>query len=330
MEPRKFLFLMDPLQTLNLATETSLLLINELMDRGHQVHWTEISDLILDQNELFAEVREIRPAGSPLALGDPICVSVGEMDALLVRPDPPFNETFLHLTYLLDFVPDHVVQFNPGTALRAYNEKLTMLRFSNLAPPTLTTMNLRALEGFLRKHSDIIIKPLGECSGRGIERVTLRNKERLSSLLVSDDGTRRFVTAQKFLKAIKDGDKRVYLAGGEPVGMVNRVPSEGSYLGNIHQGAKCEATQLTPKEESAIKTIRPFLEEHGIFLVGLDFIDEQITEINITSPSAVRQINEVTGLEVHKEIVAKMLNRMGQARPLTGPKRCCSVVHLSP
>lgn len=308
---RNFLFIVDEYETLNLETETSLLLMEELVALGHVPFWVELDGLVLRHDKLFAKAREVEST-SPFRLGEIAEIAIDDMDALLVRTDPPFDETYLQLTYLLDFVGDHVAQFNPPRALRSFNEKLTTLRFPDLAPPTLTTMNEDALKAFVEEHTDIVVKPLGECSGRGIQRVTRENVEDIKALLLDERGNRRFVTAQKFLEAIAEGDKRVYLVAGEPVGMVNRIPAKGGWLGNIHQGAKCEKTSLTPGERRAIEAIKPFLDAHDIFLVGLDLIGEKITEINITSPSAIRQINEVSGKNVHKVIVERMLARVGE------------------
>lgn len=311
-QPHRFLFIMDPFDTLNLATETSLLFMEELLARGHEVLWCEIDGLILRQDKLFAEVKSVTSI-APIAFEEAREIAVDGVDALFVRPDPPFDSTYLHLTYLLDFVSGDVLQLNPGRALRNYNEKLSTLHFAHLAPPTLTTMNEGALLAFLEEHREIVIKPLDQCSGRGIVKLASNapdTRQRIEALVRSVDGKPRFVTAQKFLAEITRGDKRVYLAGGEPVGLVNRIPADGGWLGNIHQGAACTATDLTLKERAAISQIKPFLHENGIFLAGLDFIGEKITEINITSPSAIRQINEVTGEKIHKRIIDLILERL--------------------
>lgn len=315
--PKRFLFIMDPFETLNLETETSLLFMEELLSRGHEVLWAEVADLVLRRDKLFANTRLLTSTG-PMTFEAPEEIAVDGVDALLVRPDPPFGSAYLHLTYLLDFVSPDVLQLNPSAALRNFNEKLSTLRFADFAPDTLTTQNQAALLAFLEEHGEIVIKPLDECSGRGIARVSASAPDasaRLSTLLKDEDGRSRFVTAQEFLTDVSLGDKRVYLVGGIPVGMVNRIPKQGGWLGNIHQGARCVETQLTPADRAAIAAIKPFLEEHGIILVGLDLIGGKITEINITSPSAVRQINEVTGQEIHKKIIDLVLERL-EAAPL--------------
>jgi glutathione synthase len=173
------------------------------------------------------------------------------------------------------------------------------------------------LERFGRDHGSIVLKPLNDCSGRGIVKLgpggECEERRRLiGEAVTGQDGKGRYALAQKYLTAVDEGDKRVYLVGGEPVGIVNRTPRPGNFLANIHQGAKVAATQLEPREELIIHTIAPFLREHGILLAGADFIGGYLTELNITSPSAIRQINQVSGEQVERKIVDAMLERMGR------------------
>ncbi len=306
----RFLFTMDSYQTLNLETETSLLIMNELLSFGHEVFWTEPDQLVLRDNKVFAFIKPVLSV-DPYQTGPEKEEALDGFDAVLIRNDPPFDVNFLHLTYILDFLSPEVVQINPSRSVRSANEKLFALNWPEFVPPTLTTMNVRALEGFLEQYKKIVVKPIEDCSGRGIELLEDGQPgvtDRIKSLIFDDNGKQRFITAQKYLEQVKHGDKRVYLVDGVPVGAVNRLPAKGSFLANIHQGARCEKTTLTEKEKRIILKISPLLKEMGLFLVGLDLIGEHITEINLTSPSAVRQINQVSGKTIEKEIVVAMLN----------------------
>lgn len=318
MRELKILFIMNPYETLNCETETSLLLMEELLSRGVGVYWCELSDLVLYQNELSI-ISHLIMATSPFQKGKHEKMPIHQFDAVVTRLDPPFDETYLQLTYLLDFIPSTVKQFNRADALRAFNEKLLPLHWPNHTPATITTMNEAALEEFLDDKKDIIIKPLDDCSGRGIKRFhsDMENKSgEISNVFWDAFGRRRFVTAQEFLPNIQFGDKRVFLVGGQVVGIVNRVPAKGSYLGNIHQGAHCEAARLTDDEKAILENIIPFLTDNGVFLAGADFIDGKLTELNITSPSAVRQINEVSEKDIHPIIVDMMLAEMNKGMNL--------------
>ena len=309
----KFLFIMDPYDTLNLETETSLLLMQELLDRGHLVYWLQPEDIALVHDQPMGLVYPVTHI-EPLLRSDPCWLGLNGFDAVLVRKDPPFDTGFLQLTLILDHLDSAVAQFNDVSALRNFNEKILPLRWPGLTPPTLISMNADQIEGFANEHRSIVLKPLNDCSGRGIQKIDLGNssnpRNRIETALTDPQGNPQFLVAQKFLRNVSRGDKRVYLVNGDPVGMVNRIPKADSFLANIHQGAKCESASLSSREEYAIKRIAPFLQENGVFLAGADFIDGYLTELNITSPSAIRQINDVSGKCVQQQIVDAMLDFM--------------------
>jgi len=308
----KFVFVMDPYETLNLETETSLLLMDELLDRGHRVFWLEQRDVFLQHHVPMGQVSEVTLI-NPFTKTSNEEVSLNDFDAVLTRLDPPFDQNYLHLTYIFEHLNESIIQFNPARALRNFNEKMLPLRWPDFVPPTLVTQNKQQILNFVMLHGDIVVKPLDDCSGRGVVKLSAQQKDIeqvLSASLLNALGQSQVLQAQRFLPEVSEGDKRVYLVNGEPVGVVNRLPQKGNFLANIHQGARCEASDLTIRERHIIETIKPFLLEQGIFLVGLDFIGAYITEINITSPSAIRQINEVSGAEVHKKIVDGMLDRL--------------------
>jgi glutathione synthase len=311
----KILFIMDPFESLNLETETSLVLMQELIERGQDVYWAQQEEIALVHDRPTGLVTPVMRT-DPLERAEPAWSDLNSFDAVLVRKDPPFDTRYLQLTLILDHLDPGVVQFNDVQALRDFNEKMLPLRWPEFTPPTLITMNADQLERFVIEHRRIMLKPLNDCSGRGISRVDWDEhgdfRAQIGRALTDADGELSFLVAQKYLSAVRQGDKRVYLVNGEPVGMVNRVPRPGSYLANIHQGAECEAARLTLREYHIVKSIAPFLIDHGIFLAGADFIDGYLTELNITSPSAIRQINEVSGENVQHRIVEAMLARLAR------------------
>jgi glutathione synthase len=309
-----FLFVMDPPETLNLATETSLLLMQELIKRRHRVFWVQQEDIALYQDQPMGRVYEVCEA-EPLRRAEPAWENLNRFDAVLVRKDPPFETVYLHLTLVLDHLDPRIAQFNDVAALRNFNEKILPLRWPDFSPPTLISMNATQIAAFAVEHRRIVLKPLHDCSGRGIRKIDCDTpgdvKLQIEEALRDANGLPRFLVAQKFLSQISLGDKRVYLVNGEPVGQVNRIPQQGSFLANIHQGANCEAATLNAREEHIIAKIGPFLREQGIFLAGADFIAGYLTELNITSPSAIRQINAVSGTKLQQRIVDAMLEHMG-------------------
>lgn len=314
-------FLMDPYETLNLDTETSLLCMDELIARGHRVFWLQQEDLSLEGNVVAGRVSRVCST-APFKLEESEARRLDEFDAVVIRKDPPFDETYLHLTYLLDFLPGTTTVVNSPAALRTFNEKLTTLIWPEACPETLVSMNIDQLAAFVRTHDRVVLKPLDNCSGREIAFI-----DASSSSLDEDleryrnrSGTPQFVLAQKYLPGVARGDKRVYLVDGEPVGWVNRVPAEGSNLANIHQGATCEPTSLTEQERRLSMAIGARLKTEGILLAGLDFIDGKLTEINLTSPSAVRQINAVSGDHLEVRIVDAILAMLCKRSNLDAPQ----------
>ncbi len=315
----KFLFLMDPYETLNLETETSLLLMQELISRGYGVYWLQQEDLALEHDQPMGMVSPVINA-EPLVRAKPTWTNLNLFDAVLVRKDPPFDTEYLQLTLILDHLDPSVAQFNEVKALRDFNEKILPLRWPKFTPPTLISMNSDQLERFAVEHRSLVLKPLNDCSGRGIIKIDRDERgdyrRQIGQALLNSDGKPRFLLAQKYLPSVSLGDKRVYLVNGKPLGVVNRIPQPGSFLANIHQGAKSVPSELSAREKHIIRTIAPFLREHGIMLAGADFIGGFLTELNITSPSAIRQINQVSGEELQVRIVDAMLEKMAR-------KSCC-------
>jgi glutathione synthase len=309
-----FLFIMDPYETLNLETETSLLLMQELLRRNQQVYWLQVEDIALQHDRPTGRVFQVTGT-NPLQRTEPEWVNLNRFDAVLVRKDPPFDTGYLQLTLILDHLGSHVVQFNDVKALRDFNEKILPLRWPEFTPPTLVSMNADQIAEFTIEHQSVVLKPINDCSGRGISKIDVDTRggfnKRIHAALLDSLGSPRILVAQKYLTEVSKGDKRVFLVDGKPLGIVNRIPKDGSYLANIHQGAKCEAAKLSGRENRIITTIAPFLREQGIYLAGADFIDGYLTELNITSPSAIRQINNVSGEQVQRRIVDAMLNRIG-------------------
>lgn len=314
---------MDAYETLDLTTETSLLLMQELIRRGQCVYWVEQEDLALEHHRPVGRVSAVVSA-EPLVRTEPVETSLNHFDAVLVRKDPPFDTEYLHVTLILDHLDPRAAQFNELRALREFNEKMLPLRWPDFAPPTLISMDADRIARFVGQHRSVVLKPLHDCSGRGIVRVDWSergdHRRQIDAALTGAHGKPRYMVAQQYLTAVRRGDKRVYLVNGDPVGMVNRIPQPGSFLANIHRGAETLPTELSAREDQIIRTIAPFLREQGIMLAGADFIGGYLTELNITSPSAVRQINQVSGEQVQVAIVEAMLQQVACRSPAP---RCC-------
>lgn len=302
-------FLMDPYETLNLRTETSLLCIDALMRRNHRIYWLEERDLYLELSVPRGRVRPILSV-DPFVLGEWQHADISRFDAVCIRKDPPFGANYLYITYILDFLPPRVVQFNSPKALRELNEKLYTLQWPNFCPDSVTSLNTEIIMEFAKKHDRIVLKPLDDCSGRGIQFVKAGQPD-LRERIEAQMGTPpRYIMAQEYLPEVREGDRRIFMLDGEPLGWVNRIPQPGSDLANIHTGASVHRFEMSQREKDIVAMVGPQLRQRYIPLAGVDIIGGRLTEINITSPSALRQINQVTGTHLEERIVDGMIAKL--------------------
>jgi glutathione synthase len=307
----RFLFVIDPLETLNLATETSLLLIEEMARRGHRSWVASLSDLALSDTGPVVRARRItldltqRPF---YEVTEPADHTFRDFDLVLMRKDPPVDAEYIIATFILERATQEVPVVNDPVSLRTVNEKLLPLNVPQFSPPTLVSNDVQRLAAFAAVHGRIVLKPVEDCSGRGVQFVEAHDAAAIIEPYLARYG-HRHVLAQKFLAGVAAGDKRILLLAGEPIGAVNRVPSGPDGLANIHQGATVEATTITAREQAIIAALRPLLIERRLWLVGIDVIDGHLTEVNVTSPSAARQINQVSGAHIER-VMVDFLERM--------------------
>ncbi|CAN5335818.1 glutathione synthase [soil metagenome] len=320
----ELLFIIDPLEVLILETETSLLLMSEAARRGHRPVVARLRDLYLLDREARVRARAIavdetvRPF---YRLGPLEDRAIASYDIVLMRKDPPVDVAYHNALTILEPARELVPVVNDPVGIRRSNEKLLPLEIPGAAAPSVVTAEPEVVAAFAREHQEVVVKPLNEFSGHGITRLSLRESTLDADAigaLAAHHG--QHVLVQRFLSEVFHGDKRVIVLDGEPIGWVNRVPRPGSFRANIHQGAATEATELTSRERELIEAARPLLAARGIELAGFDFIGNRVTEINITSPSAVRQINRVMGRQLEEPLVdyLEMRAKAGVRYPLPG------------
>jgi glutathione synthase len=300
----RVLFIIDPLDTLNLDTETSVLLMEELARRGHRAAVATLTDLYLGDQGAGVRARSIRLDVSQqpfYTLGDATECRFGDFDLVLMRKDPPVDADYLAATFVLERARAEVPVINDPVSLRTVNEKLLPLSVPQFAPPTLVSNDVPRLAAFAATHGRVVLKPLDDCSGRGIEVLSGPDAARIAAYVAARGGG--YVMMQQFIAGVVAGDKRIFLLAGDAIGAVNRVPRSIGHLANIHQGARVEATTLTAREHGIIAALKPLLVERGLWLAGIDVIDGYLTEVNVTSPSAARQINAVSGTRIERTIV---------------------------
>lgn len=298
------LFIIDPPERLDPPTDTSLALMRESLRRGHRVVFCTLPDLRLEDGAPRARVRSLAfPPGAELfEAGEERDMPLAECAAVYMRKDPPVDTSYLHATYILDRLPPKVLQVNPSSALRGRCEKLIPAEFPGLQPETLVSASAGELLRFLERMRKMVIKPLEDCSGRGIfvlEAGDPAAGERLSRATAGG----RFVQGQRFLPEVAEGDKRVLLLGGEVLGWVRRVPKEGDFRSNVNAGGRCVPCELTEKDREICAILAPWLRREGIHLAGVDIVGAHVLEVNITSPSCLREMNDLGGAALERDIL---------------------------
>ena len=294
-------FQMDPIESINIDTDSSFMMALEAQRRGHRLFHYHPRDLSLTGNTLTARVRTLtveRKRGAHYTLGDQALVNLSTMDVILMRQDPPFDMAYITATHLLEHVQPKVLVLNDPAEVRNAPEKLFVTRFPDLMPPTLITSDKQAILDFRAQYKDIIVKPLFGNGGAGVFHLK-PDDENLGSLLeMFTQLYREPVIVQKYLPEIRQGDKRIILIDGEPAGAVSRMPQEGEARANFHAGGAAQKTELTKREQEICAAIGPVLREKGLLFVGIDVIGDYMTEINVTSPTGIQEINRLNGSQL--------------------------------
>lgn len=286
---------MDPIATINIKKDTSFAMLLEAQRRGYQIYYMEMNDLYLYQGEARARIRTLSVREDPKSwyqFQGEQDIALSELDVILMRKDPPFDTEFIYATYMLERAEEKgTLIVNKPQSLRDCNEKLFTAWFSDLTPDTLVTRNAEQLRAFHRKQDDIILKPLDGMGGASIFRIKADDANVGVIIETLTEQGQRFCMAQNYLPAIKDGDKRVLVVDGQPVPYcLARIPKSGETRGNLAVGGYGQPRPLTDSDWAIAYKIGPVLKEKGLIFVGLDIIGDRLTEINVTSPTCVREI----------------------------------------
>jgi len=292
---------MDPMESINISGDSTFVLALEAQQRGHRLWHYLPSQLSLRDGKVTAHARPLqvrRVHGDHFTFGEAMRIDLATMDVVLLRQDPPFDMTYITTTHMLDLVADRALVVNDPTAVRNAPEKLFVTRFAHLTPPTLITGDKAEIVAFREEHRDIIVKPLFGNGGAGVFHIT-EGDENLNSLLeLFTQISREPLIVQKYLPEVRQGDKRVILVDGEPVGAINRVPAKGEARSNMHVGGRAEAAKLTARDREICAAIGPTLREQGLLFVGIDVIGDWLTEINVTSPTGLQEVDRFDGVNL--------------------------------
>lgn len=292
---------MDHISTVNIAGDTTFALSLEAQKRGHELyHYTpdrlSMRDGIVSARLEKMEVRDVK--GDHYTLGEPIRRDLSEMDVVLLRQDPPFDMNYITTTHLLERIHPKTLVVNDPAWVRNSPEKIFVTEFPDLMPETLITKDPQEVMDFRREFGDIILKPLYGNGGAGVFHLADGDRNLTSLLEMFGQLFKEPFIAQRYLKDVRAGDKRIILIDGEPVGAINRVPSETDARSNMHVGGRAEQSKLTPREREICERIGPSLKERGFILVGIDVIGDYMTEINVTSPTGIREIQRFDGTNI--------------------------------
>lgn len=303
MQRRHLIMVMDDIARINIVKDTSFALLLEGQRRGYELLYLNQSDLFLEGSQAGAILRPLRvrdDLSGWFELGDPFARPFGPLDLIMMRADPPVDSDYLHATYLLEQAEaSGALVVNRPRALRDFNEKLAIARFPEWIPATLVSASHARLREFISTHEQAVLKPLDGMGGRGIF-LARRDDPNLNSMLEAlTGGEQRPAMVQEFLPEISEGDKRILVIGGVPVEYVlARIPGTEDFRGNLARGGRGEGRALSQADRAIAEDLAPVLLQNGILLAGLDVIGDRLTEINVTSPTCVRELDGQFGLNL--------------------------------
>ncbi|GAA3579085.1 MULTISPECIES: glutathione synthase [Marinobacter] len=310
---------MDPIEAIQFKKDSSLAMLWAAQQRGWQIEYMELPDLYLAGGQARARTRDLTVAMDPqdwYTFGDSHDRALGELDVILMRQDPPVDREFLMATYILEAAEQQgALLVNPPAALRDCNEKLFATQFDDLTPPLVVTRSAERLRAFYAEHGDVIMKPVDGMGGRSIFRVR-ENDANLGVIIetLTNHGAHQAM-AQKFVPEISDGDKRILMIEGEPVPYaLARIPSQGENRGNLAAGGRGEGRELTARDREICARVAPVIKDKGLIFVGLDVIGDYLTEINVTSPTCIRELDAAFGIDIAGQLMDAIARRLDAGR----------------
>jgi glutathione synthase len=308
---------MDPIESINIETDSTFVLALEAQARGYALYHYLPQDLVFKEHRLSARMRPLqvrRIKGDHFTLGAAELVDLATLDIVLMRQDPPFDMAYITATHLLEHVHPATLVVNDPVQVRNAPEKLFVTRFEGLMPPTLITSDRREILAFRREHKDIILKPLFGNGGAGVFHVTPEDENLNTMLEMFTQLYREPVIVQRYVPEVRQGDKRIILVDGEPAGAVARLPAEGEARANFHAGGSARKAALTGRDREICASIGPALKERGLVFVGIDVLGDYLTEINVTSPTGIQEIDRLDGVKIEAQIWDAIESRHREAR----------------
>ena len=303
----KHAFIMDPLEGVKPHKDTTYFLMLAACERGHEVFFVDPATLSLRHSEVHATVVKVKVSKNqqqPFVAESKGSYALATMDAVWIRQDPPFDRSYFYVTLLLDQLPDRVQIINRPVTVRNWNEKLAALRYPAFTPATLVSRSVQEISQFLEEQERITVKPVDGHGGKGIIFLDVGGKELSEQLDSATHGGRHWVVAQQYLPAAQEGDKRILLLDGEPLGAILRLHAEGVELNNLDQGGSAEPAVLDQRDHQICETMRHDLVAHGVRFAGIDVIGGMLIEVNITSPTGLQEMSRFDKVDYHHRVMA--------------------------
>ncbi len=312
----KFAFIIDPIARLDPGHDSSVAMMEAAQQLGHEVWITQSNQLGVVNGQAVGILQQVSltpvelvdglwVAAQPwFSLSEPVLRPLEEMDAVFMRTDPPVNVPYLYATYILDYVdPTKTRVVNAPAGIRAANEKMYALQFTESSPETIVSSNKIVIRQFLERKGAAVLKPLGGKAGEGILFLDPGDRNFNSLIEISTLQGQVPVMVQTYLPEAKDGDKRIVLLNGEPIGAVNRIPTGKEFRGNMAVGGRVAATEITSRDLEICAEVGPSLRRDGLIFVGIDIIGGYLTEVNVTSPTGIREIDRLTGARLGQQVI---------------------------
>jgi glutathione synthase len=319
MSPLKIACQMDPIATIDIAGDSTFALLLEAQRRGHSLFYYLPNDLALIGTRLMAKgatvtVRDV--PGDHVSLSDPRTIDLTSLDAVLLRQDPPFDMAYITSTHLLERIHPGTLVVNDPAHVRNAPEKLWVLDFPDLMPPTIVTRQLADAQAFRAQYGDIIVKPLYGNGGAGVFRIRPDDTNLGSLVELFQSVFREPFMVQQYRPEVRAGDKRIILVDGEIAGAINRVPADGETRSNLHVGGTAAPVEITARDREICARLAPELKRRGLIFTGIDVIGPYLTEINVTSPTGLRQVKSFGGDDIASLIWDAIERRIGQQQGL--------------
>ncbi|MDY0881916.1 glutathione synthase [Dongia soli] len=305
---------MDPIESINIDGDSTFVMGLSAERRGHRLYYYHPRDLSFRDGKVTAYARPVtlrRERGNHYTAGSEEKIDLSQVDVVLMRQDPPFDMSYITATHILEHIHPQTLVVNDPVHVRNAPEKLFVTHFPDLMPPSLITADRREILDFRAEHKDIIVKPLYGNGGAGVFHIKPDDENLTALLELFTQLYREPVIVQRYLPEVRQGDKRIILIDGEAVGAINRVPAAGEARSNMHVGGQAMKVELTKRDREICAAIGPALKERGLIFVGIDVIGDYLTEINVTSPTGLQEVNRFDGTILEDKIWDAIEARLG-------------------